>query len=654
MSIIRYPAVPLITVDPNFSIWSMADRLYDDVTRHWTKRRNNLIGYIKADGRPLRFMGKADHDLLLGKDMDVIPQKSVRVYPMRTVYEFENDICSLELNFTSPLLTDDLLLLSRPVSYISYKVEFTDGKEHEFGIYFGMSAEIAADDPEDTVTVRTYEHGACAGKGETDMLTESGDNMCIDWGFVHIFGNESFTSSVKDGYGMFVDSGCFCSEIKKILRRNRLEGDSFKVKDKYAYIGVESSSLENFLCVAYDDIHSIRYFGKNIDAYYKKDGDTFEDVCKKALSEYGDIVKRVAEREAGILSAAGKISEQYAELISLAYRQAIAAHKLTWDGEELQFFSKECFSNGCIATLDVTYPSFPMFLYFNPDLAEGMLNPLFKFARSDGWKFDFAPHDVGQYPIADGQVYGLEDGELKYDMQMPLEECGNAILCVYQICRYRNDFSYAEKHFDLLSKWCEYLTEYGSDPDLQLCTDDFAGHLAHNCNLSLKAIMGIAAFAKILEGLSKSGAEEYFNKAKEMAEDWEKRADAGDHYKLSFDGEDTWSLKYNLVWDKIFGWNVFDSEVADKEVAYYKKQMKRYGVPLDSRKDYTKTDWLIWTTCLNDDNEYRDAVIDSIINMLNETPSRVPFTDWYYASTAVQVGFQNRTVLGGAFINFLK
>ena len=105
----------------------------------------------------------------------------------------------------------------------------------------------------------------------------------------------------------------------------------------------------------------------------------------------------------------------------------------SWDGEGLQFFSKECFSNGCMGTVDVTYPSIPLFLLYNPDLICGMLDPVFRFADTDAWPFEFAPHDVGQYPLANGQVYGYRArdrhrGSVE-DFQMPVEECGNMLLC---------------------------------------------------------------------------------------------------------------------------------------------------------------------------------------------------------------------------------
>ena len=61
----------------------------------------------------------------------------------------------------------------------------------------------------------------------------------------------------------------------------------------------------------------------------------------------------------------------------------------------------------------------------------------------------------------------------------------------------------------------------------------------------------------------------------------------------------------------------------------------------------------MWSTRIYDDKDYFDAVCQSIVNMINETPDRVPLTDWYYTSTAAFHSFRNRTVVGGLFINLI-
>lgn len=657
----RAPAVPLITVDPYFSIWSFNDKLYDDSTRNWTGSRQNMTGILTIDGMSYRFMGRVYSDGAADERIPVIPQTDIKITPMQSIYTFENETVRLNLTFMSPLLLDDLKLMSRPVSYISYDIEVLDGKEHKAEIFFGLSTEIAVNSFDQTVTAKTYKNGACCGRGDRDILSVSGDNRRIDWGWLHIFAQDGYTPEITDAYEI---NSRYCPtagykgyDEYRGPRIIDLSGE-FSAGTKNAFICLTKSfdlnkTASGFICAAYDDIHSAIYFGRSIDAYYKKDGDNFDDVCLKALNEYDEILNRVKDTEAKLLEKTEKISSKYADIISLAYRQAIAAHKLTWDGEEIQFFSKECFSNGCMGTLDVTYPSIPLFLLLNPVLVEGMLNPLFKYVASGAWKFAFAPHDVGQYPIANGQAYASDKNQSE-EYQMPVEECGNAILCVYAICHYKNDFSYFEKHFAILKQWADYLTEYGADPQNQLCTDDFAGHLAHNCNLSVKAIMGIAAFGKLLEALDMSDkAVHYIDIAKDYAAQWEKIAFDGDHYRLAFDQKDTWSLKYNMVWDKIFGWNIFDSKIFDTEISYYKGKFNKYGLPLDSRSDYTKSDWLMWTTRLTDDAEYLNMIINTMWDMLNQTVSRAPFTDWYFTSTAIQRGFQNRSVQGGLFINMI-
>jgi hypothetical protein len=228
-------------------------------------------------------------------------------------------------------------------------------------------------------------------------------------------------------------------------------------------------------------------------------------------------------------------------------------------------------------------------------------------------------------------------------------------LCTAAVCRTEKSTAYAEKHIGLLKQWADYLVRTGWNPESQLCTDDFTGHLAQNCNLSVKAVPGIAAWGRLSEQMGYAQeSEKYFSAARGMAAEWKKAAFDKDHYKLAFDKPDTWSIKYNLIWDKLLNLNIFDGDIAETEISYYKTKINRYGLPLDSRSDYTKSDWQMWSAVLTGDKEYADMIFSTMRDFLNETENRVPFTDWYYTSEPKQAGLQNRTVQGGLFINLLK
>ena len=226
----------------------------------------------------------------------------------------------------------------------------------------------------------------------------------------------------------------------------------------------------------------------------------------------------------------------------MSFRHAFAAHKLITNEEgEVIFLSKENDSNGCIGTVDVSYPSVPLFLRYNPELVFAMCRPVLEFAHMPVWTEDFAPHDVGRYPYVSGQVYGAKRfsptqgfigaavppyylypaGAQLYEdrYQMPVEECGNMLIMLYAAAKASGDTTLLQEEKTLLGKWVHYLDQYGENPGNQLCTDDFAGHLAQNVNLSAKAIVGVMCYARILELLGEDAAA-WTARAKEMAAHW--------------------------------------------------------------------------------------------------------------------------------------
>lgn len=791
----KAPAYPLITHNPNFSIWSTSDVLTDNVTEHWTGAAHGLTGYLEVDGMLFRFMGKelplytsiipatveedtrvkyteriqnsgwnaiafednmwkegmlpiSDDPKLKGtywdsdsifvrreftldkvdevkplflklhhddnievylngklvfakegwnnrfeyfdisdkakgllrvgenvlaiqlkntaggrfldfdlvnempsdkKDIAIAKQTGIEVYATQTVYTFDCGQVGLKLTFTSPLLMDDLDLLARPVSYITYEVAAKDGQKHEVKIHQNVASDIAvymADQQE--VEATHFLDGELSvlkvGTVEQPILQKAADDMRIDWGYLYV------AASPGKNVKQFI-TGFSGNERKPNNDRHKasiFRGKSLILHTVVSLGQVGSTPVSRFLTIGYDEVYAIQYFNENLRPWWNKAGNySFETQLHAATRDYKKIMQKCDAFDEALKHRTQRAGgEKYSHLCVLAYRQSIAAHTLVESPKkEVLWLSKENNSGGFINTVDVTYPSSPLYLIYNPVLLQGMLNGIFYFSESGKYPHPWAAHDLGTYPLANGQTYGEP---------MPVEESGNMLIMSAAIARAEGNADYAEKHWELLTRWANYLVKEGLDPKAQLCTDDFAGHLARNANLSIKAIMGIASYARLADMLGKKDVADRYRKiAEEMVPKWMAMADAGDHYALTFNDPNTWSQKYNLIWDKVLDFGLFPKEVVDKEMAYYIPRMKRFGLPLDSRKNYTKNDWIVWTATLANDQVTFEKLVDPLFYHVLEAPSRVPLNDFYDATTGIRENFKARSVVGGFYMKLL-
>lgn len=578
-------------------------------------------------------------------------QKSVDVLATNTYYTFKCGPVDLDLVFTAPMLINDYDLLSTPINYISYQVRSNDRKQHQVQLYLSASPRLAVNKiNQPTISSTVIRKGVKylkTGTIEQPILAKKGDGICIDWGYLYL---PNINGTVSLDNDLAVKESFLATGTLPVTKREVVSRKPSAIPT-LAYVhdfGTVRDAASSYMMLGYDEILDIEYMYKRYKAYWAHDGKvTIFDAFDRLNGDYSSIMAKCRAFDQRIYDdgmAAG--NKKYAELLSGSYRQVIAAHKLFKDGEgNLLFFSKENNSNGCVNTVDLTYPSAPLFLVYNPELSKAMMTSIFNYSLSGRWTKPFAAHDIGTYPIANGQVYGGD---------MPLEEAGNMMTLATMITLLDGNTNYVNKYWDVMKTWTDYLVANGQDPANQLCTDDFAGHWAHNCNLSIKAIMGVAGFAEMarVKG-DKATADKYMATAKSMAAQWEQNAREGDHYRLAFDRPNTWSQKYNMIWDKLWNINIFPNGAMEREVKYYLKKQNKYGLPLDIRKDYTKSDWIMWSGGMANDKKTFLKFVDPLYDYVNETESRVPLSDWYDTKTGKQVGFKARSVIAGHWMRVL-
>ena len=627
----RPPAVPLVAFDPYLSVWSFSDDLTGDDTRHWTHHPQPLISLVRVDGSTYRIMGKT------AVPLPAMPQVGV------------------QLEFLTPRLPSSLQDMANPVTYLHWTVQSRDGRSHKVQIFDSASSLLAVDNPsQQVVCQRETFPGLVAmrvGTVEQPVLVRAGDDTRIDWGYFYLAAESNraaakVASQSKDIVTFSTTGGLGKADDPRALAPSLPTDSELALAFDLGVVTSRPASCTAML--AYDEVKSIDYYGTPLPPYWRRNGMSPKTLLTRAARRYDSLEQRARLFDQSLtqdLSNAG--GEDYVQIGSLAYRQFLAATGIAADrkGQPL-LFTKENTSNGDIATVDVIFPMAPGLLAFCPALAKAMLVPVLDYAASPHWKFPNAPHDLGTYP----HVTGRDDG----GEGMPVEESGNMLILCDAIAQETHSTDFVGGWWSKLTQWERYLEQYGLDPEDQLCTDDFMGHLAHNANLSVKAILGIAAYADLAQ---RKGEAKEAKRCRDIAladaRHWVKVADGGVCSLLAFDKPGTWSQKYNLVWDRILGLNIFPPSVAAKEVAWYKSVLQPYGIPLDSRTHLTKTDWSFWSASLSLKKQTFEQFIHPIWSYLNTTTAREPLVDSYVTDNIHSDGMHARPVVGGIFIRLL-
>jgi hypothetical protein len=656
----RPPAVPLIVRNPYLSTWSAADQTAGNWPSFWDGSTKAMTGIARIDSASFVFLGAPAGLTTTPGNMTLV---SRTMTPTKSEFVYTAGGITLTLDFLSPVEPADLKRQSAPVGYVTATAVSSDGNPHTVSLYFDISGEWAHGDSTQKINwARESVPRPGGGNLTVQSFTPATPQPLVEvnqypaWGTAFVAADTSSALTVEIGQDTVVRSlaasagaldGTIDSNMPRAINTQwPVLGFAFGLG---SITGTPSTPVTLLIGHARDP--AVSYLGSSVPPLWKSYWPTWEAMVADERDDATAAAARAYVLDARIVSdarAAG--GDEYAALCTLGFRQAFGGTELVGTTTNPWLMLKEISSDGNVSTVDVVYPASPAFLYANPYLLKLMLDPLLQYAETGGWPKMFAEHDLGSsYPNAAGHNDGNEE-------DMPIEETANMLLMMaayVQKAKPADAQTYAMAHYKIAKQWADYLVPNTLDPVNQNQTDDFTGFINHSVNLALKGIIGVGAFSVLAGAAGNAGDQaSYLSQAQTLIGKWATLAqdDAGGaHLLLEYDKPGTWSLKYNAFYDRVLGLNLVPASILAEEAAWYASQAQAFGVELDPRNTYSKTDWEIWTAAAIDDTTVRQTLIKGVYGYATTSTARVPYGDLYYVANGQWDSFQARPVQGGMF-----
>ncbi|TVY53517.1 Glutaminase A [Lachnellula cervina] len=661
----RPPAIPLAVKSPYMSTWQYAGSdggnggyLAGQWPQFWAGQVAAWTGMIRVDGTTYTWMGAPTGPAL-------VTQKSFEYTSTKSVFTMDvGGLVEMNITFLSTLTPDDQKRQSLVFSYLDVGVQSLDGNAHDVQLYTDISAEWVSGDhsavaqwDQDTTRDGISYHKVYR---QTQLLfSETADQA--DWGYWYY--------ATKKVHGLSFQSGSDATVRGNFQSHGNLtntkDADYRAINAQYPVFGFASDlgkvsgSVNTLYTLGLTQEQAIQFDGASgvvpLTSLWTSHFSSETDATKLSFvyNDYGTASKTAAALDSKISSdSIGLGGQDYLTITSLAARQAFGALQLVGNSTKQYLFLKEISSDGNVQTVDVIFPFHPVLLYLKPELLKLLLDPLFENQESGQYPNMYSMHDLGgAYPNATGHPDGNDE-------KQPLEECGNMLIMTLAYSQRAQDKAYLQQHYKILKQWTQYLIQEALIPADQISTDDFAGSLANQTNLALKGIIGIEAMAVIanMTGNTADGAN-YTNIAHDYINKWQVYGIAQDatppHTTLGYGLNDTHGLLYNLYGDQELGLKLVPQKVYDMQSAFYPTVADTYGVPLDTRHNYTKSDWEMFTAAIASDGT-KAMFIKKLASWINDTPTNRPETDLYSATSGDWPGegagtFTARPVVGGHF-----
>ncbi|RFU32728.1 hypothetical protein B7463_g3595, partial [Scytalidium lignicola] len=658
----RPPSIPLAVKSPYLSTWLPAGSdggnggyLVGEWPQFWTGETVEWAGMIRVDNVLYTWMGN------LTNDAEAASQTAFEYTSTRSTFVMDvGGLLQMNITFLSPITPNDMERQSLVFSYLDVAVESLDGKSHDVQLYVDTSADWAAGDKTSTVewNYSTTSDIAYHKFYQQDQLLVSESNQQPDWGYWYWATNSGPDLTYQSGRDTDVRG-----EFGTNGRLGNSNSTNFGSPEETAVVfgfaidlgnvtatvsTVFTIGLTQEIAIQFASATGIEYLPSLWTSYF---ADELESVSF-FYNDYGNAQSTATNFDSQVAAdASAAAGQDYVTITSLAARQAFGALQPVGNKTKQYIFMKEISSDGNVNTVDVVFPLHPILLYTNPSNLKLLLDPLFENQESGQYPNTYSMHDLGSsYPNATGHPDGNDEAQ-------PLEECGNMLVMTLAYAQRASDVNYLNLHYNILIQWTQFLVQEALIPANQISTDDFAGSLANQTNLALKGIIAIEAMATIANLTGNSAdAENYTSIAHDYISQWQTLGVAQGanppHTTLGYGLNNTHGLLYNLYADTELNLGLVPQSVYDMQSAFYPTVEDKYGVPLDTRHNYTKSDWQMFTAAIASTST-RDMFINDLAQWINETPTNGADTDLFDAQTGdwpTGAGqFMARPVVGGHF-----
>ncbi|KAJ3971497.1 hypothetical protein EV361DRAFT_799932 [Lentinula raphanica] len=655
------PSIPLAVRTPYLSCWlpqGSGAALNSVWPEFWTGSILGWAGFVKVDGVAYSFLGAP---AVSGATFSQATQQSFSFTSTQSTFVLSAGPIDVTVKFLSPVEPTDLVKQSIPFSYMAVSAASTDGATHSVQVYSDISAEWVSGDDSLTVNWTTTTGDILTHQVQLTSPTVYGEvSDHTQYGSAFYSTPNTVSATYQTGQDIvvraqFINNGVLANTKDTNFRAVSNDWPVFGLAHDLGSVGSTASDAVIY-SVGHIRDPALEYVvvggTQARSVYFWSEYSSPADVISAFLGDYSAALTRANTFDAKVQSDASAISAEYAAIAALSIRQSLGANEITiskessgaWNTSDVLVFLKEISSDGNVNTVDVINPAWPIYLYTNPALGKYLLEGLFRYQETGLYPNKWSVHDLGaSYPKA----LGHNDGG---DEAMPVEECGNMLMMALSYAQKTGDNSQLAAYTNLLDQWTQYLITDSLIPGNQISTDDFAGSLANQTNLAIKGIVGIKAMSEIWGILGNTAQQSnYSSIASSYVTKWQTFATSttGPHLTLDYNDESSWGLSYNLFGDKLLGLNLFPESVYDEQTAWYPTVDNSFGVPLDTRHTYTKTDWQIWTSTLMTNTAARDIFIEAVYKWASSGTNNAPFGDWYDTIAGAPEGFRARPVVGG-------